>query len=109
ATRDPHPLPTRRSSDLASFTDPRKGWRTRTYGGRLVENITQAVARDVLAEALVRLDDAGVRVVGHVHDEILTEGRSLKRVSRIMTQSPAWAEGLPIDGAGFVCRRYRKD
>lgn len=93
----------------ASFTDPRKGWRTRTYGGRLVENITQAVARDVLAEALVRLDDAGVRVVGHVHDEILTEGRSLKRVSRIMTQSPAWAEGLPIDGAGFVCRRYRKD
>jgi DNA polymerase bacteriophage-type len=91
-----------------SFDDPRRGWRERTYGGKLTENITQAVARDVMAEALVRLTDAGFRVVGHVHDEILVEGHHKDEVERIMTQVPSWAEGLPIDGEGFVCNRYRK-
>lgn len=92
-----------------SFRDPKNGYQVRTYGGRLTENITQAVARDVLAEALVRLDRAKLPVVAHVHDEILVEGTDVERVKRIMTQVPAWAEGLPIDGAGFTCRRYRKD
>lgn len=79
-----------------------------TYGGKLTENVTQAVARDVLAEALVRLVDKGFRPVGHVHDEILTEGSDLERIEKIMTQSPRWAKGLPIDGEGFVTRRYKK-
>lgn len=92
-----------------SFVDPRTGYPVRTYGGRLAENVTQAVARDVLAEALVRLVGAGYPVVAHVHDEILVEGRRLAAVSRLMTEPPAWAGGLPIGGAGFVCRRYRKD
>ena len=86
----------------------RNGRRSDTYGGRLAENATQAVARDVLAEALVRLHDAGLPVVGHVHDEILVEGRRLGRVSALMTTPPAWAGGLPIDGEGFLCDRYRK-
>lgn len=110
---------TRRFKDTAfgrrqvvSFLDPKTpGARVDTYGGRLVENVTQAVARDVLAEALVRLHDAGHEVVGHVHDEILVRGASptsVDEVSAIMTESPAWAAGLPIAAEGFTCARYRK-
>lgn len=80
-----------------------------TYGGRLTENVTQAVARDILGEALVRLHRKGFHVAGHVHDEILVDGEhSVKDVARVMCQSPLWAKGLPIGGEGFVCRRYRK-
>lgn len=80
-----------------------------TYGGKLAENVTQAVARDVMAESLVRLEENGFQPVGHVHDEILVEGEhDVETISEIMTQSPVWAPGLPIDGEGFNCRRYRK-
>jgi DNA polymerase len=90
------------------FVDPRRGFRTDTYGGKLSENVTQAVARDLLAEALVRLDAAGLAVVGHVHDEVLVEGGSVDEVTKWMTQQPDWAAGLPLDGEGFWCGRYRK-
>lgn len=95
----------------ASFADPKKnGMRARTYGGRLTENVTQAVARDVLAEALVRLEDRGYQPVGHIHDEILVQGEHpVEDVSRVMTEQPSWAAGLPLGGAGFTCFRYRKD
>ena len=86
-----------------------QGYRSDTYGGRLSENITQAIARDVLAEALVRLEEAGERVVGHVHDEVLVESEDLDRIQALVTEPPAWAGGLPLSAAGFVCRRYRKD
>jgi DNA polymerase len=94
----------------ASFADPKPPQgRARTYGGRLMENATQAVARDVMAEAIVRLHGAGYSVVGHVHDEILVEGRhSVEDVREIMNVSPPWAVGLPIDSAGFQCNRYKK-
>lgn len=93
----------------ASFLDPRSGQRVTTYGGRLTENITQAVARDILAEALVRLHTAGYVAVGHVHDEILVEGtHSIDDVRQIMNELPDWAEDLPIDSAGFTTNRYRK-
>jgi DNA polymerase len=91
------------------YNDPKKGGaRIGTYGGRLVENATQAIARDVLAEALVRLEEAGHPVVGHVHDEAILESVELDEIIRIMTQVPTWARGLPIDGEGFVAERYRK-
>lgn len=94
-----------------AFQDPKRHpFYQDTYGGRLVENITQAVARDVLSEALVRLHDHGKTVVGHVHDEILVEGlESVEEVTRIMVEQPAWAEGLPLSAEGFTCPRYRKD
>jgi len=92
----------------ATFQSP-AGYRTDTYGGRLAENVTQAVARDILAEALLRLHANGVDVQGHVHDEILTESPVLEEVKKIMLEPPAWADGLPIDGAGFSSRRYKKD
>lgn len=91
------------------YSDPKRGGaRIGTYGGRLVENATQAIARDVMAEALVRLDEAGFEVVGHVHDEVIVESDQLDEITRLMTQTPPWGQGLPIDGEGFVTYRYRK-
>ncbi len=91
------------------YNDPKRGGhQIGTYGGRLVENITQAIARDLLAEALVRLEDAGYRTVGHVHDEVIVESDALDDITRIITENPPWADGLPLNGEGFVTTRYRK-
>jgi DNA polymerase len=92
------------------YDDPKKpGMRIGTYGGRLAENVTQAIARDIMAEALVRLHDAGYEPVAHVHDEIIVEGRHpVATISKIMCEVPDWAVGLPIDGEGFTTERYRK-
>lgn len=94
-----------------SFQDPKPPYlRVDTYGGRLTENVTQAVARDVLAGALVSLDRAGYDVVGHVHDEVLVHGTyPVEEIAGVLNDLPAWAEGLPIDAAGYTCPRYRKD
>ena len=92
-----------------SFADPKiYPRRADTYGGRLEENVTQGVARDVLAHALVRLEDAGLPVIGHVHDEILVEGDHLDRVTELMVQPADWMDGLPMDAEGGVVPRYRK-
>ena len=94
--------------EYLTFWSP-AGYRADTYGGRLAENATQAVARDLLAEALVRLEKAGLEVVAHVHDEIIVQGtRDVDLVKEIMCELPAWAEGLPVDGEGFATYRYRK-
>lgn len=100
-----------RRKQVITFTDPaRFPFKGTTYGGRLAENVTQAVARDVLSEALVRLQRHGHKVVGHVHDEILVEGlTSVEDITKIMVQSPDWADGLPLNAEGFTCPRYRKD
>lgn len=91
------------------YNDPKKGGqRIGTYGGRLCENATQAIARDLLAEAMVRLNDAGLKIVLHVHDEIGVEGYHLEDLERIMTEVPRWAKGMPIDASAFTCERYRK-
>lgn len=95
-----------------SFLDPKLRWRTETYGGRLVENVTQAVARDVLGAALVRLVEEGHRVVGHVHDEVIVESSpesSLAAIRRVMVTPTEWSDGLPLAAAGYSCGRYRKD
>jgi DNA polymerase len=86
-----------------------RGYVEKTYGGRLTENVNQAVARDVLADALVRMDRAGYAVVGHVHDEALVETLDAEGVTDIMRTGPVWAEGLPLDASGAVLARYRKD
>lgn len=93
-----------------SYASPQiAGRRVWTWGGTLTENITQAVARDVLAEAIVKLQAHGHEVVGHVHDEALILGTpSIEEISEIMVDPPEWSTGLPIAAEGFQCPRYRK-
>ena len=84
-----------------------------TYGGKLVENITQAVARDCLADAMERLEDAGFPIVFHIHDEVVIEAwpwqNHLEEVIRIMSQTPDWAPGLPLNADGWVNPFFKKD
>jgi DNA polymerase bacteriophage-type len=90
-----------------------KQWqRIETYGGKLVENIVQAIARDVLAEGMLRLDAAGYKIILHVHDEIVMEmpdGRgSLEEAVKLMAAPISWAKGLPLDADGFETIYYKK-
>lgn len=90
-----------------------KKWtRLESYGPKFVENIVQAVARDILAEAMRRLDDHGYRIVMHIHDEAVIEApadASLENICRIMGQAPEWANGLILRADGYICDFYKKD
>ena len=90
-----------------------KKWeRLESYGAKFVENIVQATARDILAEAMLRLDNDGYKVVMHIHDEAVIEAppeTSLDEVCRVMGQTPEWAAGLLLRADGYVCDFYRKD
>lgn len=89
------------------------GTQRRIIGGPTqVENIIQAIGRDLLTHALVNVERAGFRTVTHVHDEIVTEttgGLTVERLSSLMCDLPDWAEGLPVEAAGYTTQRYRKD
>ena len=84
-----------------------------TYGGKLTENITQAVARDCLAETIERLEAAGFPVVFHIHDEVVIDAppalAKLEAVEQIMKQPPAWAPDLPLNADGWVNPFFKKD
>ena len=91
-----------------------KKWeRIESYGPKFVENIVQATARDILAGAIKRLSQRGYRITMHVHDEVVLEvpnGRSsVEEVSRIMGETPEWAEGLCLRADGYECEFYRKE
>ena len=83
-----------------------------TYGGKLAENVTQAVARDILVYAIVDLEAADFDIIFHVHDEPVAEVENgvdrLEEMCQIMHQVPNWAKGLPIGVKGWQGRRYRK-
>lgn len=102
----------------------RKWMQLETYGGKLVENITQAVARDCLAEAVERLESAGYPVVFHVHDEVVIDApqvpdgvmvdpqllyTDLDAVVQIMSKNPFWAKGLPLNADGWTDAYYKKE
>lgn len=91
----------------------RKWTRLETYGGKLVENIVQAVARDCLGVAMLRLDAAGYKIVAHIHDEVVCEmpdGQgSLEDAIRIMSQNEKWNVGLVLNADGFETPYYMKD
>ena len=83
-----------------------------TYGGKMTENIVQAVARDCLAETLKRIEDRGLHVVFHVHDEVIIdapEETTVDGVCRLMAEPIPWAPGLILKGAGFEGQYYKKD
>ena len=90
-----------------------KWCRIRTFGGKLVENIVQAIARDCLAESLLRLDAAGYKIATHIHDEVVLDVPkgfgSLKEVEEVMSGPINWAPGLPMGADGFESDYYRKD
>jgi DNA polymerase bacteriophage-type len=92
----------------------RKKWCVQdTYGGKLVENIVQAIARDCLADAMLRLEEKEYYIVMHVHDEIVAEmpyGKgSLEEVNRIMGTEIPWAKGLPLKADSYETEYYKKD
>lgn len=85
-----------------------------TYGGKLVENIVQAVARDIMADAMLKLESKGARVVLTVHDEVICEidkdsDWTVEKFENVMTEIEPWAEGIPVEAdGGFINKRYRK-
>lgn len=92
----------------------RKWGTVSTYGGKLVENIVQATARDALGVSMARLEEQGYKIVAHVHDEIILEVPDdgidhLKDIEQIMSLPIEWAEGLNLDSDGFVSPFYMKD
>lgn len=90
-----------------------KKWeKTHTYGGKLTENIIQAIARDILGHVLLQADERGLNVVFHIHDEIVVEaeqGQTLEEVEALFSQSPDWCADLPLQGAGYSTPYYLKD
>lgn len=86
-----------------------------TYGGSLVENITQAVARDCLCDAMKRMYEALIKILMHIHDEVVNESKdadapaTLERMNKIMAVSPVWAKDLPLKGDGYISKYYKKD
>ena len=92
--------------------EQKKWLRLESYGPKFVENIVQATARDILVEAMRRLEAAGYQIVMHVHDEAVIEApadSSLEDICAIMGQAPAWAGGLLLRADGYVCDFYQKD
>lgn len=90
----------------------KKWMRIESYGPKFVENIVQATARDLLVEAMQRLEAKGYSIVMHVHDEVVIEGpegTDLEDICSIMGETPAWAKGLLMKADGYVCDFYKKE
>ena len=93
-------------------TVTRKWTEQRTYGGKLVENAVQAIARDILAEAQMRMESEGWNIILSVHDELIAEcdedHADLEEFASLMASVPEWATGCPIEAEGWISTRYRK-
>lgn len=106
-------IPDKQSLHYYGTAQATKKWGTvDTWGGKICENLTQAVARDCLAETLIRLREIGLVAAFSVHDEVIVEvdrEEQLQDVLEIMARPLDWAPGLPLKGAGFTCAYYQKD
>ncbi|MBC2207436.1 DNA polymerase [Listeria booriae] len=107
-------VPGKYGDQIAYMGTSEKGWhKQHTYGGKLVENIVQAIARDCLAIALQRIEDAGINTVMHVHDEAITEvpldESSVDKLNALLAEPIPWAPDLPLQGDGFSSVFYMKD
>ncbi len=111
----PHPKVENNKLSYMGINQYSRKWsRLNTYGGKLVENITQAAARDVLACSMPIIEAKGYEIVLTVHDEIISEATDKPEfnsddLAAIMSTVPAWAKGLPLAAAGFEAYRYKKD
>lgn len=103
----------RKSLSYEGVGESKKWMRIETYGPKLVENIVQATARDLLAQAMLRLRNQGFDIVMHIHDEAVLEvpeGVSgVEEICQIMSEQPGWAAGLPLRADGYACAFYKKD
>ena len=94
------------------ISENKKWSRIETYGPKLVENIVQGTARDLLAEAMLRVEEKGYPIVMHCHDEIIAEvpegTGSVDEMCEVMAVQPEWAEGLPLRADGYQCNFYQK-
>lgn len=102
----------RESISYEGVGESKKWGRIQTYGPKLTENIIQATARDILAEALQRLERAGYHVVMHVHDEVVIEAEPdtfLETICALLGETPSWAPGLMLRAEGFVTDFYKKE
>ena len=113
--QSPHFTENRFGSDAIGYYAPNAAGQMveqETFGGKLAENATQAIARDVLAHAMLNLEKAGYPIVFHVHDEAIMEvpigEGSLEEACRIMAISPDWAKDLPLRADGDEMRYYQK-
>lgn len=114
--QSPHFTENRFGSDAIGYYAPNAAGQMvvqETFGGKLAENATQAIARDILAHALLTLEKNGYHVIFHVHDEAVIEmpiGQgALEEACRLMAIAPDWAKDLPLRADGYECMYYRKD
>ena len=114
--QSPHFTMNRFGSDAIGYYVPNSAGQMveqETFGGKLAENATQAIARDILAHAMLNLDAAGYPIVFHVHDEAVMEmpngEGSMEDACTVMGHPPAWASDLPLRADGYECSYYRKD
>jgi DNA polymerase len=84
------------------------GWEGTLYGGRIMENLVQALCRDLLADALIRAERAGMKPCMHVHDELVAEMDDPRALAELMSTPPAWADGFPVLVEAFFAPRYFK-
>lgn len=90
-------------------TEQRHWTRVQTFGGLFCENVVQAIARDLLAWGMIRVEKAGYRIIGHVHDEIIAEGKGKpEELAAVMAKAPHWAKDCPIAAEGTSGGRYCK-
>ena len=114
--QSPHFTMNRFGSDAIGYYAPNAAGQMveqETFGGKLAENATQAIARDILAHAMLNLDAVGYPIVFHVHDEAVMEmpigEGSMEDACAVMGRPPAWASDLPLRADGYECAYYRKD
>lgn len=103
----------RKSLTYEGVGESKRWTRIETYGPKLVENVVQAIARDILAQSMLRLRNAGFEIVMHIHDEAVLEvplgSSSVEEVCTVMGIAPDWAVGLPLRADGYECTFYKKD
>ena len=85
-----------------------KGYRSPLFPSKIAQNITQAVARDLLCYAMIEAEKVGLEIVSHCHDELIDQTANIDLLLSVMRQAPEWADGLPVDAEGKVVSRYCK-